>query len=144
MGSLHSMKKNIKNYELEQFYKQMTPEQYRQGIRSAVQIATDKLAAEYENRLRRIQQEVEEEKRDITRLSTEIISVELLYELASQMECFVDNPENLDEKVDKIQEIYENAMNVIDDYTKCKKSNEAQEKYNKKKAIIKKFLKIEF
>lgn len=69
-------------------------------------------------------------------------SIEFLYEVANQLECFVDEPENLDLKIDLVQKIYKNIMKSIQDYADIKNDKEAYKEFHRKKELIKKVFNI--
>lgn len=140
MSSYSKIAKNAEKYRLEQFCNQMTPEQYRQALKTAVKAATENLAYEYDKQLARIEQE----KNDELNAIINVISVELLYEIAVQMNCFVENPEYLDQKREKIQEMFDNAMNAIQNYVSCKQSGVSLKEYSEKKKKIEKIIHIKF
>lgn len=140
MSSLGKLKKNAEKYRLEQFCNQMTPEQYQIALKTAVKTATENLALEYDRQLTRIEQE----KNDELSAIINVISVELLYEIAVQMNCFVENPEFLDQKADKIQEMFENSMNAIQNYVSCKQSGVSLKEYSEKKKKLEKIIHIKF
>lgn len=144
MSSYSKLVKNAEKFKMEQMYNNMTPEQYKEGIRNAVKISTENLAKEYDKQIRKIQEQANFEINQGIKFSINIISVELLYEIANQMECFVDEPEYLDQKIDKIQAIYENTLNVIENYTNYKKQGQARKDFEKKQKIIEKMFNIKF
>ena len=51
MSSLSKLRKNAENYKINQFYQNMTPEQYQEGIRIAIQKTTDDLTRQYNENL---------------------------------------------------------------------------------------------
>ena len=140
MSSLGKFKKNVEKYRLEQFCSQMTPEQYQIALKTATKAVTENLAYEYDRQLARIEQE----KNDELNAIINVISVELLYEIAVQMNCFVENPEFLDQKADKIQEMFENSMNAIQNYVSCKQSGLSLKEYSEKKKKLEKIIHIKF
>lgn len=144
MSSLSKLKKNAENYRMNEVYKNMTSEQYREGVRRAVKIATDDMAREYENTLRKVEEKANSRVADGVRFAIDTISVELLYELGNQLGCFEENAEYLDEKIDKVQDIYKNTMSAIEGYTKYKKSGQASRNFEKKKKKVEKMFSIKF
>ena len=144
MSSLGKLKKNAEAYRINQFYNNMTPEQYREGIRLAVKNSTETLAREYDRNLQKIQEEANLHIKESVRLAIDTISVELLYELADQLECFVDNPEFLDQKIDKVQNIYESTMKAIGKYANYKKESQARKEFLKKQKKVEKMFNIKF
>lgn len=140
MSSLGKIKKNADKYRMEEFCRQMTPEQYRQALKTAVKAATENLAIEYDRRLIALEKAKDDELSAIIN----VISVELLYEIACQMDCFVENPEYLDQKREKIQEMFENTMNSIQSYISCKQSGVSLKQFHEKREKIEKTLNIKF
>ena len=144
MSSLSKLKKNAENYKINQFYQNMTPEQYQEGIRIAIQKTTDDLTRQYNENLERLKEEANRNISQSATLAIDTISVELLYELGRQLGCFEENPEYLDQKIDTVQRIYENTMNAINKYTRYKKGNQARKDFEKKKHKVQKMFKVEF
>lgn len=144
MSSLSKLRKNAENYKINQFYQNMTPEQYQEGIRIAIQKTTDDLTRQYNENLERLKEEANRNISQSATLAIDTISVELLYELGNQLGCFEENPEYLDQKIDTVQRIYENTMNAINKYTRYKKGNQARKDFEKKKHKVEKMFKVEF
>lgn len=144
MSNLRKIKKNVEAYRINEFYRQMTPEQYREGIRSAVKNATETLAAEYDRNLKKIEEEANLRIKQSTHLAIDTISVELLYELGKQMDCFVDEPEYFDQKKDKIQDMYSNIMSSLEEYAACKKEKDARKMFEKKRKLVEKTFDVRF
>lgn len=144
MSSIGKLRKNAENYKINQFYQNMTPEQYQEGIRIAIQKTTDDLTRQYNENLERLKEEANRNISQSATLAIDTISVELLYELGNQLGCFEENPEYLDQKIDTVQRIYENTMNAINKYTRYKKGNQARKDFEKKKHKVQKMFKVEF
>ena len=144
MSSLSKIKKNIENFKTQDFYSRMTPEMYQQGIQIATRRVTENLAAQYDEKLQKIQNqanlEIMQAKRDIKN----IISVELLYELARQLECFEKEPEFLEQKIEKVKEIYDNTMAAIKKNTEYKLESQAVKNFENKKKQLEKMFKLKF
>ena len=140
MSSLGKIRKNVDRYRMEEFCRQMTPEQYKQALKTAVKAATENLALEYDRQLAKIQKETNDEIGALIH----VIIVEILYEIATQMDCFVENPEFLDQKTDKIQEIFDNAMNSIQSYISYKKTGVSLKEYHEKKKKLEKTINLKF
>ena len=138
MSSYSKIAKNAEKYRLEQFCNQMTPEQYKQTLKTAVKAATENLALEYDRQLAKIEQEKENKICSLIH----VINVEILYEIASQMDCFVKNPEILDQKREKILEIYENSRKAIMGYIENKYPEKSLKEFCNKKNQLEKLLKI--
>ena len=144
MSSLSKLKKNAENYKINQFYQNMTPEQYQEGIRIAIQKTTNDLTKQYNENLERLKEEANRNISQSATLAIDTISVELLYELGRQLGCFEENAEYLEEKIDKVRDIYINTMEAINKYTKYKKGNQARKDFEKKKRTVQKMFKVEF
>ena len=144
MSSIGKLRKNAENYKINQFYQNMTPEQYQEGIRIAIQKTTDDLTRQYNENLERLKAEANRNISQSATLAIDTISVELLYELGRQLGCFEENAEYLEEKIDKVRDIYINTMEAINKYTKYKKGNQARKDFEKKKRTVQKMFKVEF
>ena len=68
--------------------------------------------------------------------------MEILYEIASQMDCFVKNPEILDQKREKILEIYENSRKTIMGYIENKYPEKSLKEFYNRRNQLEKLLKI--
>lgn len=144
MSKLGKIRKNIKNYELKSMYENMTPEQYQEGTRIAVKTAINDLSIEYDKNIHKLKERYEMSIRDATIYAIDTLSIELLYELAKQMECFDENAEYLEQKVEKVQEIYKNTMDAIKKYATYKTDNQAVKRFEMKKKKIEKLFDIKF
>ena len=144
MSSLSKLKKNAENYRLDNIYKNMTPEQYRTGVRRAVEIATKDMANEYDKTLKKMQEKSDMRVAESVRYAMDTISVELLYELGNQLGCFEENAEYLDQKIDKVQDIFKNTMSAIEKYTTYKKTGQAKKEFEEKQRKVEKMFNIKF
>lgn len=144
MSSIGKLRKNAENYRINEIYRSMTPEQYREGIRIAVKNATETLTTEYDAKLQKIANESNTHIQAGMRMAIDTISVELLYELANQLECFVSEPQFLEDKIKRVQEIYENTMKAIENYTIYTKTGKARKEFEAKKKKLEKMFNIEF
>ena len=72
-------------------------------------------------------------------MAMDTLAVEMVYELGNILECYKDQPEYLDQKIDIVQGIYETAMKSIEDYASDKYTDDkdAQREFNRKKKVIK-------
>lgn len=147
MSSLGKIQKNADKYRLEELYKNMTPELYQEGIRKAVNSATSELANqydialekttnEYNEKLKKVQEQANLRIDETRRLVTNIISVELLYELGNQLECFKEDAEYLEQKIEVVQNIYQNTMDSIYKYVDGKDSKQSYKEFQKKKKKV--------
>lgn len=134
------IQKNADNFILDQYYKNMTPEMYKVGIRNAIKETEKRLTERYDSELRRIGNEYNKAIQEGTLLAMDTLAVEMVYELGNVLECYVDSPEYLDQKIEIIQNIYNTAMTAIEDYasSKYKSDKQAQRAFAKKKKTIQK------
>lgn len=140
MGSSYrKIQKNAQKFEMDKLYQNMTPEQYKEGIRRAVKIAVENLGKEYDVQMEKMREEYNRSIREGVMLAMDTLSVEILYELGNILECYKDEPEYLDQKIDIVQGLYEKAMQSINDYagSKYKNDNQAHRVFAKKKKIVK-------
>ena len=143
-SSFRKIQKNAEQYKIDQFYKTMTPEDYKKGIELAIKKTEEKLEREYNAELLRMGNEYNRAIQENTLIAMDTLAVEILYELGNVLECYKDNPEYLDQKIDIVQNIYETAMNSIADYAsdKYNNDNQAQKVFEKKKKTVKKIFGI--
>lgn len=142
MSKLGKLRKNAQNYEMQQIYNNMTPEQYKEGIKIAVRQASQELAREYDRQLYKLRDDYNKQIKESVHITMDTFSIEFLYEVANQLECFIDEPENLEQKIDLIQKIYKNIMKSIQDYADIKSDKEAYKEFYKKKELIQKVFNI--
>lgn len=133
------IQKNASEYEMNKIYQNMTPEQYKQGIRTAVKNAVKEVGDEYEKQMFKMRDEYNEAIRESVMIAMDTLSVEMLYELGNILECYKPEPEYLDQKIDIVQGLYEKAMKSITDYagSKYKNDNQAHKVFMKKKKTVK-------
>lgn len=136
MSSIGKIKKNAEKYRLEQFCRQMTPEQYKQALTTAVRTATENLALEYDRNLNKMKEETNKKIDSIVNVAINMTSVEFLYEIGRQLDCYIDKPENMEQKIDLVQEIGENVAKIIQNYDK--------KEFDKKRKQVEKIFKIKF
>lgn len=144
MSSLSKIRKNVENYNINQLYSNMTPEDYKNGIRTAVNGTIKELNIKYQENINKLKMEYEENLRYSTIYAIDTLSVELLYELAKQLGCFEKEPEFLEDKIYRVKEIYQNTMDSIKKYANYKTDNQAIKEYEKKKKKVEKMFKIKF
>ena len=141
---LKKIQKNATQFELDQIYKNMTPEQYKESVNLAIKKTEERLTKEYEAELIRMQKQYNNAIQEGTLLAMDTLTVEIIYELGNVLECYVDEPEYLDQKIDIVQNIYETAIHNIEDYASSKYKNDAQAQriFKNKKKTIQKFFGI--
>lgn len=144
MSSLGKLRKNAQNFNLREMYSNMTPEEYRNGIKMAVESAVRDLAIEYDKNINKLKNEYENSLKYSTIYAIETLSVEFLYELANQMGCFEENLDYLEDKIYRVKEIYENTMDSIKNYTKYKTDNQARKQFEKRKKKVETMFDIKF
>ena len=140
-NQLRKIRKNAEDFMLDRFYNNMTPEDYKKGIQTAIKITEDKLSKEYNEQLAYMRDKCNQSIREGVMHAMDTLTVEIIYELGKQMECYVDEPEYLDQKVDVVHNLYETAMKSIEDYVspKYKNANQARKTFEKKKKIVQKY-----
>lgn len=144
MSKLGKLRKNAQSFNLKEMYSSMTPEDYRNGIKMAVESAVRDLAIEYDKNINKLKNEYENNLRYSTIYAIDTLSVELLYELANQLGCFEENPDFLEDKIYRVKEIYENTMNSIKGYVDFKTDEEAQKEFAIKKKKVEGMFDIKF
>lgn len=145
MSKWGQLTKHAEDFMLEEFYKKMTPEQYKKGIQTAIERTKKDMATEYEKDFKRLQKEYTEEMSKQAGQIIDTISVEFIYELAKQMDTFNETDEDLrSQKIDRVQEIYDNTMGAIKKYADYKNENQASREYTKKKKLVLKMFKLKF
>lgn len=136
------IQKNAYKFEMDKIYQNMTPEQYREGIKTAVKNAISDLEKEYMKELKRMQDEYNSVIQESVMIAMDTLAVEMIYELGNVLECYKDEPEYLDQKIDIVQNIYEQAITSIEKYASYKNDNQAQKAFQKKKKMIRKIFGI--
>lgn len=136
MGKLRKIQKNAKQFEINNLYQNMTPQQYRESIKIAVQAATDDLTTQYNAQLKRLQNEYNKQITESIYITVDTFSIEFLYELADRLECFKEEPEYLDQKIDLVQGIYEKVMGSIETYANIREDGEAYKAFKHKRDEI--------
>lgn len=134
------IQKNTENFMVKEYYKNMTPEMYQQGINNAIKLTEERLTKEYNAELLRIAKEFDRKLQEGTLLAMDTLATEMVYELGNILECYKDEPEYLDQKIDIVQGIYETAMQSIEDYAgdKYETDKQAQKEFERKKKTIQK------
>ena len=139
------IQKANEDYIINKYYENMTPEMYKDGIQRAIKMTEDKCLKEYEYEVTRICNEFNKKLKNNMLLAMDTLATEMIYELGNVLECYVDEPEYLDQKIDIVQGIYETAMHAIEEYASDKYKNDAQAQkaYEKKKKKIQKIFGLE-
>ena len=144
-SSYKKLEKRAQEYKIKEFYKNMSPEDYQYGIESAIKKTEESLARQYNDKYQKLTESFKLELRDGIKMAIDTISVELLYELANQMDVFTEEDEYLlNQKIDKVQEIYINTMETIKKYNNYKNNNQAHREFERKKKKVEKLFSIEF
>ena len=139
---LKKIEKNAAKYRLDELYKRMTPEMYKEGIRKAVEHTAEDLGKEYEKQMVKMRDDYNNSIREGITMAMDTVAIEIIYELGNVLNCYVEEPEFLDQKVEIVQNIYEKAMDNIKEYAKYKTDNQAQRVYEKKKKLVEKTFNI--
>lgn len=137
-NKLGKIQKNAQRFELDSIYKNMTPEQYKEGIRTAVKNTVNELGREYDIHLEQMRREYNKSISEGVMIAMDTLSVEIIYELGRVLECYVDEPENLEQKIEVVQNIYQATMDSIKKYASYKTDNQAHRVFEKKKKTIEK------
>ena len=146
MSSLsRKIQKNAEDFAIKEYYKNMTPETYQEGIQRAIKLTEERLTKRYEAELLRMAKELHEDSQESVLVAMDTLATEIVYELGNVLECYKEEPEYLDQKVEIAQNIYEVAMQSIADYAskKYKTDKHAQRAYEKKKKTIQKIFGME-
>lgn len=139
------IQKNMEDFAIKEYYKNMTPEMYQDGIQRAIKMTEERLMKEYNAELIRMGNEFNRKLQEGTLIAMDTLATEMVYELGNILECYKDEPEYLDQKIDIVQGIYETAMHSIEDYASDKYKNDAQAQkvFEKKKKTIQKVFGME-
>lgn len=139
------LQKASEDFAIKKYYENMTPEMYQEGIQRAIKMTEEKLAKEYNAELIRMGNEFNQKLQNSALMAMDTLAVEMVYELGNILECYKDQPEYLDQKIDIVQGIYETAMKSIEDYASDKYTDDkdAQREFNRKKKVIKKVFGME-
>lgn len=135
---------NIDDDIINKYYANMTPQMYKDGIQRAIKMTEDKLTEQYNLKLQQITEQYNNQIKDNILIAMDTIATEMIYELGNVLECYKDEPEYLDQKIDIVQGIYEKAMYSIENYAskKYKNDKQAQREFKRKQKIIKKIFGI--
>lgn len=136
MSSLSKMNKNIALYNSNQVITKTIAE-YEAEKRAIHDI----YAKEYTRKLELIIQEYNKQIDEKVHLSVDILLVSIAYELGKQLQCFDDEVEYKDEKIELVQNILTNVHKEVENYFKKKRP---VKEFNKIKKKVKDVLKIEF
>ena len=139
------IQKNAEQFMIEEIYRKMTPEQYKEGINLAIKKTEEKLTTRYNNELARLTEEYNKSIQESMLVAMDTLATEIIYELGDVLGCYKEEPEYLDQKIELVQNIYEKAMKGIEDYasSKYKNQKQAQKEFVRKQKIIKKIFGME-
>lgn len=146
MSSLYKkIQKNTEEFVVKEYYKHMTPEMYQDGIKNAIKLTEKRLNEEFCNEREHIINEFNERLQEYTLSAMDTLATEMIYELGRLLDCYIEEPENLEQKIDVVQGIYETAIHSIEDYAsnKYKTNKQARKAFEKKKKTIQKFFGVE-
>ena len=143
MGNLRKLRKNTEKYKINSIYDKMTPEDYKNGIHIAVEEARKDLAMEFNKKYKKLVDNFNTELNLSVISAINTISVELLYELAVQMNAFDESDEErLNSIKYRVQEMYENIMNAIKKYANYKNDRQASKKFEEKRKKVEKLFDV--
>ena len=143
MGNLRKLRKNTEKYKINSIYDKMTPEDYKNGIHIAVEEARKDLAMEFNKKYKKLVDNFNKELNLSVISAINTISVELLYELAVQMNAFDESDEErLNSIKYRVQEMYENIMNAIKKYANYKNDRQASKKFEEKRKKVEKLFDV--
>lgn len=139
------LQKASEDFAVKKFYENMTPQMYQEGIQNAIKMTEDRLTKEFNAELQRMGKEYNKAIQEGTLIAMDTLAVEMIYELGNILECYKEEPEYLDQKIDIVQGIYETAMQSIEDYAspKYKNDKQAQKEFERKKKTIQKVFRME-
>ena len=134
------LQKASEDFAIKKYYESMTPEMYQEGIQNAIKMTEQRCLKTYEEELMRITKQYNDSIRNTTLIAMDTLATEMIYELGNILECYKEEPEYLDQKIDIVQGLYETAMKAIEDYasSKYKTDKQAQKAFAKKKKTIQK------
>ena len=139
------LQKASEDFAIKKYYENMTPQMYQEGIQNAIKMTEQRCLKTYEEELTRITNQYNKSIRNTTLIAMDTLATEMIYELGNILECYKDEPEYLDQKIDIVQGIYEKAMTSIEDYATSKYKNDkhAQKEFERKKKTIQKIFGME-
>ena len=150
MSKYSKIAQNAENFMINQMYASMSPAQIKDAINLAVNTERKRLLEEYQKIIDKTVKEYNEKLNGTTRQAIDTISVELLYELATQLGYWDMKEDTEEERYIKdsakyrIQEVYQNTMDSVIAYSKMKKGNQATREFKKKYKKIEKEFDIKF
>jgi hypothetical protein len=136
MSSLSKIQKNINVYNQNQVIT-LKRSDYEQQI---VNIRMQEKQM-YQEKLEHIVEIYANELNNNARVYLDTLLIHIAYELGNQLECFQDEVENKEQKIELIQNILINIQKEIERYNKYKKPSKELQKIKNK---LKKFLNIAF
>ena len=144
-SSWRKLQKASEDFAVKKFYENMTPDMYKEGIQNAIKMTEQRLTERYNAELKRMGEEYNRAIAEGTLIAMDTLATEMIYELGNILECYKEEPEYLDQKIDIVQGIYETAMHAIEDYAspKYKTDKQAQKEFERKKKTIQKVFGME-
>lgn len=150
MSKYSKIAKNAENFMINQMYASMNPTQIKDAINLAVETERKILLKNQQKIVDNITKEYNEKLTTNTLRALDTISVELLYELATQLGYWDMKEDTEEERYIKesakyrIQEIYNNTIASVNKYSKMKNSNQVTREFKKKYNKIEKEFNIKF
>lgn len=156
-NQLAKILKNSTKYEINQERKIMChmaimtgdPDKVEELIDNAIEQTKKIMTEEFQKQLKKVWDERNRDLLSSNAHTLNVISTELIYELANQM-GFWTLGKSEDEKYvrnqikDRVQEIYENTMKAIANYAECNNEEKSIREYEHKKKLVEKNFKIKF
>lgn len=143
-NKFNKIQKNAENLMLDNFYKTMTPDQYKRAINTAIAQTKLDMANFYEKEYRKLYNEFNSDYQHQVLEVIDTMSVELIHELAVQMNAFEEDDEfRRNCIIDRVQEIYTNVMDSIKSYSTMDKKV-AEKQYEEKKKKVEKMFNLKF
>lgn len=151
MGSLgRKINKNANQFNMLDAYSKMTPQQIQGAIQTALNAQRKEMINQFNNEFEKMENHYNRSLQINFTNVIDIISVELLYELADQMNYWNLKGETEEDQYVKesikfrVQEIFENTMNKIQGYADMKYEKTASKEFEDKKKKIQKEFGIKF
>lgn len=138
MSKYSKIAKNAENFMIDEMYANMKPNEIKNAIKLAVNTERERIYKEYQKLLDKTVKECNEKIKENTCQAIDTISIELLYELANQMDYWNMKEDTDEEKYIRdsvkyrIQEVYQNTIDSVIKYSKMKNSKQATKEFKKK------------
>lgn len=147
---LKKLNKNANEFNILEAYGKMTPQQIQGAIQVALNAQKRELVNEFNIQFDKLKDEYNDSIKINFKNVIDIISVELLYELAKQMGYWdlksdTEEDEYVKESIKfRVREIFENTMEKVQGYADMKYEKMASKEFESKKKKIRKEFEINF